>query len=382
MSYLQKHKILFFYCCLLLVCSCRGDLDFSTPGESKEDPAPSAPCLKKTVNNEEICVEKKTEIFRLDNIESRQVDFLFILDVSPSMTNDLSRLGQAFESLMSEIHKSQWRIFFTTADHGDHKYGEDIITGEKIFDHSRWEDYSGLEPFFGHFMHLEYQGKKMDQKQLSPQTPDYVNVFKDTLTRKPGEDCSLAPYCQGALEQPLRVLKSSLERVSQSEEPVLRKSADFVSFIVTDEDERGEDPDEATSAKEVLKTFKTLFPRKSFYSFGLLIQDEKCLAEQKNHSPQAVYGTKVAELALLTQGKNISICEKDYGPPLKELSHLLRSFIESLKLKQKPVSKEIKVEFIKGKAQTDWTLTGNKLVFKTPLEEGNEVKVSYFVKAQ
>ena len=379
MSYLQQYRTVFFYFCLIFFSSCQSDLDFST--EVEPEPSPIE-CLKKTINGQEICVEQRIETFHVQKIEDKLVDFLFVLDVSPSMTNDLSRLGQAFESLMSQIHQSQWQIFFTTADHGDHDYSVDLDTDEKIFDHLKWEDYSGNEPFFGYFMHLEYQGKKMNQQQLNSETPDYINVFKDTLTRKSGDDCSLAPYCQGSLEQPLRVLNSSLERLAQSKTPILRESADFVSFIVTDEDERVEDPNQATKASEVLKTFNTLFPKKSFYSFGLLIQDEQCLTQQKNHSPQAVYGEKVSELASLTQGKNVSLCEEDYGPDLEELSRLLRIFMESVKLKEKPISPEIQVQFIKGKRQTGWKLEGNKLMFKKALEPGSEIKVSYFVKTK
>ena len=378
MKYLKLHKMVLLCFYLFFLFSCRSDLDFSTSAESEE----TVKCLKKVVNDQEICVEKREETFHVKNIENKLVDFLFVLDVSPSMTNDLFRLGQAFESLMSQIHKSQWQMFFTTADHGDHNYGIDLDTGEKIFNNQKWEEYLGDEPFFGRFMYLEHQGKKTDQKILHPKIPDYLNVFKDTLTRGPNDDCSLAPYCQGSLEQPLRVLNSSFKRLAQSKTPILRESADFISFIVTDEDERVEDPDQATKASDVLQTFKALFPKKSFYSFSLLIQDEQCLSQQKSHSPQAVYGKTVSELAPLTQGKNISLCEEDYGSALEELSHLLRSFIESVQLKKSPILPEIKVQFVKGKSQTDWELVGNKLVFKEALEPGSEIKVSYFVKVE
>ena len=253
-----------------------------------------------------------------------------------------------------------------------------------ISSHQHWRDYEGSAPHFGHFMDLEYQGKKLNQKTLNVQTPDYVNVFKDTLTKTPNEDCSHAPYCQGSLEQPLRVLNSSLERMAEEEDSSsslsLRKSADFISFLVTDEDERVEEPDNATKAEEVVENFKTWFPGKSFHSFALLIQDEECLNLQKKHSPNSVYGEKVSKLAELTHGKNISLCEENYGPSLQEISHLLRNLIESLKLDQEPLlPEEIKVEFVKGKNRTDWTIKGKKLVFNSALETGSEIKVSYFV---
>ena len=361
----------------MLLCSCDSRVEFLLDDQSK-----NKECLKKEVEGQSICVEQKVETFQVKTLGSKSVDFLFVLDVSPSMTDDLARLGQSFEALMSQILISNWQMFFTTADHGDHDYEEDPVSGEKIFSHQKWQDYQGKEPYFGRFMQLEYQGKKLSQTDLSAKTLDYVNVFKDTLTRGLDEDCSLAPYCQGSLEQPLRVLDSSLARLALADTLTLRKSATLVSFIVTDEDERVEDQENATTADEVLRNFKKLFPGKPFHAFALLIQDEKCLTLQKQHSPQSVYGKKVSELAELTDGKNISLCEENYGPALQELSSLLRALIESLELKEEPILKEeIKVEFVKGK-RTDWKLTGNKLLFKKALSPGSEIKVSYFVKTK
>ena len=351
----------------------------------KENEDDNKECLRKTVDGQDICVEQRIETFYVKNLQDRSVDFLFILDVSPSMTDDLARLGQAFEDLISQIKGSNWQMVFTTADHGDHDYGEDPSSGAKIFSQQRWEDYQGDQSYFGQFMHLEYQGKKLSQIILNAETPNYVNVFKDTVTRGRDEGCSLAPYCQGSLEQPLRVLQSSLQRLAHTDytPSILKKSDVLVSFIVTDEDERVEDQNHATTAKEVLNSFNKLFPGKSLYAFNLLIQDKKCLAQQKEHSPQSVNGEKISELAKITNGKNISLCEENYGPPLQEVSTLLRTLIERLELKEEPVLKEeVKVEFVKGKNLENWKIVGNKLIFREFLAPGSEVKVSYFVKAK
>ena len=387
---MQKIAFLFFIF-LFFFLSCGSKVQFLRTGEEKEDPppeqTPSPECLEKVINGKTICVQQEVKIFLVEELAKKPIDFLFVVDVSPSMWDDLSRLGQAFSDLMSQISVSDWQMLFTTADHGD--YEKDPKTGQEMMIFSSqqdWKNYNGKAPHFGQFMDLEYQGKRLNQKSLTANTPDYINVFKDTLTKTLSEDCSSAPYCQGSLEQPLRVLKSSLERLkllqtdSNSSGPSLRDSASFVSFIVTDEDERVEDPDKATSAQEVVESFKKWFPEKSFHSFALLIQDEECLNLQKAHSPNSVYGEKVSKLAELTQGKNVSLCETNYGPPLREISHLLRNLIESLNLDYEPVlPEEIRVEFIKGKSQADWTLNGKKLTFKAGLEPGAEIKVSYFV---
>lgn len=375
-------KLLFFFFISISFFSCGSNINFSVD----DDIEPEVECLEKEIDGQIVCLEEKTEIFTVGELSNKWVDFLFVLDVSPSMTDDLARLGQSFESLMSQVIKSNWRMFFTTADHGDHVFN---IAGnnEKIFTQQKWRDYQGTEPIFGRFMNLESKGKVLPQKYLDMSLSNYIDIFKDTLTRSPEDGCARAPYCQGALEQPLRVLNSVLERVAQDSSSGLRKQADIVSFIVTDEDERKEDPLSATTAEEVVQTAKELFPTKKFSAFSVLIQegDENCLNQQIKRSADSVYGTKVSELAHRTGGKNISLCEEDYGPPLQELSALLRSIIEGFSLKEEPISTaDIKVEVLNNKKtiSTKWKLVGKQMVFEGGLEPGLQVKVSYFVKRE
>ena len=367
---------------LLLIC---GLFACSAPIQVVQLQDAPSDCIIKKIDGEQRCVEKKVEVFKVQAFTNKFVDFLFILDVSPSMLDDLARLGEAFSSLMSHIHQTNWQMFFTTADHGDHEY-QINSEGETFFTHEAWQDYEGKDPYFGSLMNLELNGQKLEQKKLTHETPDYEKVFKDTLTRRAGESCSLAPYCQGDMEQPLRVLKSSLERfeekqASKDEEGEgFNPAANLISFIVTDEDERVEDSAPATTAQAVVDTAQRLFPKKAFHAVNLLIKDEACLNQQKQHSPQSVYGEQVALLADLTDGRNISICEKDYGALLKDLSRYLALLIQSLKLTEKPIlPDEVSVEFIAGPKQDDWELKKNKVVFPKPLAVGSRIKVSYFV---
>ncbi|MYE07412.1 MAG: hypothetical protein F4X95_01490 [Oligoflexia bacterium] len=374
--------------CFILFLSCRSPLDFvgdeeealPSTGSPKEN---QSPCLKKIVEGRELCVKEVKETFHIKGVENKPVYFLFILDVSSSMADDLARFGRAFEDLMSQVYNSTWTMFFTTADHGDHvSWSLPGRSSPDTFTHQKWEDYKGNEPHFGRLMNLEHRGKKLNQQELNVNTANYIEVFKDTLTRGSGDSCDLAPYCQGDMEQPLRALNSCLERFAQGKALSKHPDADIISFIVTDEDERKEDQKHATTAKEVVDNFKSLFPKRSLYSFSLVIQDEECLARQREHAAGSVYGTKVSELAELTHGDSISICEENYGPPLEKLSHILRSLIESVELKKEPVlAGETKVKFIDG-TDVKWELRGKKLVFKEALEPGSKVQVSYFIEAK
>ena len=382
----MRFYILFFF---IFCLSCRSPLDFvgdeeiSLPSQGSSEEK-DTPCFKKMVEGQELCVKRVKETFHIKGVENKAVYFLFILDVSSSMSDDLARFGQAFEGLMSQVHNSIWAMFFTTADHGDHvSWSLPGSSSPDVFTHQKWEDYKGNKPHFGRLMDLEHRGKKLNQKQLDANTPNYIEVFKDTLTRGSGDSCHLAPYCQGDMEQPLRVLNSSLERWAQEETLSKHPEADIISFIVTDEDERKEDQKHATTALEVVGNFEKLFPKRSLYSFSLVIKDKECLARQQEHAAGSVYGIKVSELAALTHGDSISICEENYNPALEKLSHILRSLIESVELKTEPVLVgETTVDFIDGTDKVEWELRGKKLVFNEALKPGSKVKVSYFVEVK
>ncbi len=373
-----------------LLFSCGGDTYFSADDETikKIDKQPKVDgdvfCVKKKEGDESICVEYRQKIFQV----TQSLDFLFVLDVSRSMEENLHRLGRAFRSMVSQLEFINWRMIFTTADHGDHRVDRNLATKERHFRQANWEDYEGEEPHFGKFMDLELSGKRLSKKWLSRDLPEYEAIFLDTLTRNEKESCDLAPYCQGDMEQPLRSLKASLERLyknaKEQKGPVLRKGAGFVAFIVTDEDERVEDPDSATSAKEVYNQFKQLFPNKEFYSVALLIKDDDCLHREQAYSPNVRYGEKIAELASFTGGENISICERNYVSSFEGLSHLLKTYVQSFSLADKKdqliLPQKVQVEFLGGQKPVGWKIFDNRLIFGQNLQEGAKIKVSYLIR--
>ena len=80
-----------------------------------------------------MCVEQKEETIVIKDITNHPIDMIFVWDVSQSMQADLLRIGQAFDSLISQVEDTDWRIMFTTTYHGDHEFEEDLDTGAKIF---------------------------------------------------------------------------------------------------------------------------------------------------------------------------------------------------------------------------------------------------------
>ena len=327
-------------------------------------------------------LEQHREIFHTRPLQSQAVDFIFILDVSFSMLKDLARLGNAFSSLMSEIDKTDWRMAFTTADHGDHNYSVNKKDRSLKFTNQSWKRYNGPDPFFGKLMFLEHNNRILNRNWLTPHVPHHRQIFKHTLTRRKTDGCNLPPHCQGDLEQPLRAFNALFERMSHPDYPShlkLRPHASLVVVFITNEDERVEDSNNATQASAVLENFNHLYPSKNLISFGILIKDDFCYQRQiTSHSPDAVYGNKVAQLATFTGGQNISICEKSYHVPLSKVSQTIRDHIQSFTLMYKPAEEqETKVKFYSGQP-SPWALRGKQILFKDDLQPETEVEVTYF----
>ena len=316
------------------------------------------------------------EYFEISGRE--ELEFVIVLDASQSMDDNLKRVGENLQPVLSYIHDKKWRMAFITPDHGDH-------TGNTS---ELWENYHGDEARFGKFMKLEKRGSILDQVILTGTTPEYEQIFKDTLTRRSPSDCELPPGCHGSHEQPLRSVKAAFSRyeTDPSHKRFFQDDTDTILLIITDEDERGQDPQNATTAEEVIQTFKTVFKgkRKRLFAFSLSIQDELCYEKERKGfflKKTAAYGRIIGRLAELTGApeQNVSLCSKDYGAALARISQITRTLIESDLVLQKlfllPETVEVVLDPIQE--QVSWNLFGRKIRFSGPVQPNTKVKVSY-----
>lgn len=315
--------------------------------------------------------EWQEEEFMLDKKKSL-VDILIVADTSESMYHRLNDLGQSLFDLLSVISDYDWQIGITSADHGDHTEPSGL--------QQDWRDYV-LEPQgrFGGLMNLEDEGGILRTKILNSQVLNYHNVFFHTLSHEPSRDCNRPPYCHSRLEQPLRSLRSAMQRAQLDNSSFFRPQADLVSLIITNEEERSEDRARATQALQVVRTFNKIFGHldKKFIAFNIVIMDEACLAVERENSQVAHMARSIAKLADLTGGQNISICSHNYGKSLKEISkHIKNSLENSVLLKKEPVPETVEVEFIKG-SKLDWKLYGRQIVFENSFSSPTYVSVSY-----
>ena len=304
----------------------------------------------------------------------------------------LIELGKHLAPLLTFISDHDWQVVFISANHSafHHANFDGSDNQDFLRVHDRWQDYPDKQGAFGKLIPLEgasgelliSDGTDEAQTILNPQTPDYENVFFHTVSHSPFIDCKRPPFCQGHyLEQPLRSLKSFMERVEYDNEAALRPGADLISLTITNEDERWGDQDSATTAKDVVETFnKYLKPLdKRFFAFNILAEDESCIVKSQERKIKAKIGPMVGELADITGGFNISICDEDYSEGLQNISKAIETFVEqSVDIKESFQAESLKVEFLNSES-IPWRRMDNRLIFEGEPLEDTQIKISYKV---
>ena len=391
-------RFLIFLFAVIVLFSCQPEVHFASildsyPTEMRSQTEPSK---EKELSTEKEPPKRKEYTVTLPAKKKRLLDILIVLDTSGSMEHHLEKLGGRVLSLLDSISDYNWQMGFTTADHGDHeitkKENRDKISS---FAEAQWKEHvNDPKSSFGKLMMLEaepiqlteqsWEFNILNQKILTHETPLYKEVFFNTVSHFPNKQCGNPPFCQKPMEQPLRSLKSAMERINLDNAELFRPGADFVSLIISNEEERQEDPGRAASAQEVADTFnKILKPLgKRFFAFNILVLDKECQeSEKRRGGPKAAtasIGVEIGKLAHLTGGENISICADDYGPSLEEISKAIEVFVEqSVDIEESFVPETLKVEFLNGEP-IPWELSGNRLIFKREPEKDREIRISYF----
>lgn len=300
------------------------------------------------------------------------VDILIVADTSQSMSHRLSQLGRSLSDLLSVTSDYDWQIGITSADHGDHQDPSRL--------QQSWRDYiSAPKGRFGGLMNLENGRRLLDRKILTPETPNYEGVFLHSLSHDSKRECHRPPYCHPSLEQPLRSLKAAMQRALLDNASFFRPQADFVSLIISNEEERAEDRNRATSAQQVVQTFNEIFGHleKKYIAFNILVMDESCLQRESSHTNRVDIARSIAKLAEITGGYNISLCSQNYGQTLRELSrHIKNSLENSIVLKKEPIPASIQIEFLEG-AELSWEQYGRNIIFENKGSRPISVSVSY-----
>lgn len=292
------------------------------------------------------------------NDGANKLDILLISDNSSSMETDQRKLGSKFSNFISAISDVDWQIGVTTTDIDDGEHG---IKGSLV-------DLEGTKEYI-----------------LTPRTPNASKLFLNTVVRKETIGCYYRenpPYCGSTDEQPIRASMMAMDKRMTDNIGFFRDNADLAIVVISDEDEMSTGPKEATKPNQLINHFRAIWgATKELVTYGIVIRpgDKACLKKQRAEQLLGAggsYATHVTELARLTGGYTISICEDDYGNSLREISKGLRKLLTSFDLGEIPATGSVEVRLTPA-ANIGYMVEGSKVIFNTPPPAGTLIEIKY-----
>ena len=343
--------------------------------------------------------KKKEKIVQLWNPETRPLEVVVNFDISGSVDRSLANLGQRLPAIFSHIHKNSWRMAFLFSN----------VDNRFAIKNTRTKRNEGLKEGFkqslGKFITLrplddkfsEFKstriGKGMtaaDQKLveslppgeniLTNQTPGFERIFQIILSKAR----HWTGHKRSAVELPLLALNQGFKH--SENQFFFHPDTDVLVLTVVDEVHLGFDFP-STSPQVVIDTFNAqLRPlNKRLFAVNILPIDKKCLKESvgekffKTHVVSDMLPQDVIDLVELADGgKNISICEPDYGPGLAEVSRHMKAFLRQqiVEIEEDFIPESVKVKVLDGASAITWQLDGHFLVFEDVTED-TRVNISY-----
>ncbi|RYZ77447.1 MAG: hypothetical protein EOP05_01800 [Proteobacteria bacterium] len=299
---------------------------------------------------------KVLESFTQDE-SANKVDVLVINDNSYSMEVEQTKMAEKFPSFISAFEGLDYQITMTTTDIGS--------ADAKLNLSGRVVNWSGTPSKF-----------------LTSKTSSANSVFKNTIRREETIGCVKRGDCPSGDEQPLRAAMLAMDQRLTTNAGVFRDNTDLAIIVLSDEDELSDGGPMATKPKEVIERFRAHFGNsKGLAVYGIVIQpgDEACRKNQLKQTKGgngAYFGTHVTELAALTGGSTVSICEADYSKSLADISSSVRRLVGTFELNQTPVAGSVEVVLTPAQ-KIPFKVVGKKVIFDTPPPAGTRVEISY-----
>lgn len=297
------------------------------------------------------------EVFNFNDDDTQaKVDVLFVVDNSPSMSEEQELLGSALNSFISNMGRLDWQIGITTTDVSNGTYG---IKGGLV-------DMKGT-----------------GQKVLNKNTPNFANIFKNTVKRDEVIGCNnTTKPCPSSDERPLEAVSLAIGKRGGENAQFFRDGADLAVVIVSDEDEHSDGGAGAMSAATLAAVAQGAFgSTKTFSAYGIVIQpgDSACLNANLALN-SAYYGYHAAALALLTGGVTGSLCDADYGPALSSIAGRIRDVVKSVTLQYTPNPDTVQLVMTPFDSSLTWKIEGNQVRFSKSPKKGTRVEIVYLPK--
>ena len=255
-------------------------------------------------DSEDESISTERESLLLEPLEqttaSEKIDFLFIVDTSPSSRKYIKKavIKQKLGSFIYKLNEEgiDWRIL-TTCGHTNDK--EPLYNGRL----HEMEHRGSLIKF------LYLENDVLNSYNVQNQTAFNSEVFIDTISHDAGQRgfCKLPPFCYKDKEnRPLKALGGFLD-ISHH---VLRKDADLIVVVISNQDERPSQkkPKQPYSPRKIIDKFEQKFSNKNLFviNFVLKSTDTNCVDRRGKTA------SLIPQLAILTSGLTESICSKFY----------------------------------------------------------------------
>ena len=296
--------------------------------------------------------QKESFTFDDDNTAAK-VDVLFVVDNSPSMSEEQDLLGTALSSFITSLGRIDWQIGVTTTDTSNGTYG-----------------------IKGSLLNLD----GTSQKILTKDTPGFETIFKDTVKREEVIGCNgITIPCPSSDERPLEAITMAINKRNSDNSGFFRDGADLAVVILSDEDERSTGGSGAMTGATVMATVVSAFgASKTFSAYGIIIEpgDSPCFSANGSGN----YGLAAAGLSLLTGGVTGSICDADFGPALTSIGNRVRNLVKSVTLKYAPNPDTVQLVMSPFDSSLTWVIEGNQIRFNKSPKKGTKIDVVYLPK--
>lgn len=396
----------------------------STPPASPESPCVNCETNALPLTNETKYREKVTSL-EVPN----KVDILVIVDNSKSMKEEMLKIQERFNHLISKLSEVDWRIALITTDLVNHDPAQDLYGQGQFITKSNDPEYCLNKIYIQKPIHKEDEIKAEE-------------CFKNRVYITPKGDAS---------EQGIHALNMHLEKGYGQE--WMRDEAHFAVIILSDEDEysasekhylnpRSTDSSERlvhesqtslmtkadgtqvrvtytdrlsdydsnfyfpkknksykhqiilkpyvnekltikNSPSSIGPTLKAAFPElhKSVSFHSIVVSDLKCLAKEGLHM-----GEVYMQASRLMNGFIANICDQDYSAPLVQISDKIKKNISSLQLECTPVVNDDYgvALYVNGMINKDlqFKVEANQAFFLEEVEPGAKIELRYFCAEQ
>jgi len=291
--------------------------------------------------------QQETFAFNDDNAMAK-VDILFVDDNSGSMLSKQQKLSTKLASFVGSLGNVDWQIAITTTDTSNGPWG-----------------------IQGGFVDMVGAGTKI----LTANTPDYENVFKNSIVRSEMFNCGLK--CPSDDERPLQAVNESVMKSSGETAGFFRNGSDFVVVFLSDEDESYASDGNPVQPQSVINTVHAVFPNKQFTAYGLITKPGDTACYNIVSQVSGKYSVYMAQLIQLTGGVAGSVCDDDYSSSLVQIGNRVRDNAGAITLKYAPIPDSVQLVVSPFDPSLTWSLDGRAIRFNKRPNKGSTVTVRY-----